>query len=140
MLISEVILGLDPNCPWYQLNKKEVVNYEIARENSRARAMQVSDQKVISLNKEEKLEMIKKYQQKYRDKKEIEFLLPIILATDITTGRTLVLDGNKTIIALYRNYQEDSSQDKLIPIIHIIGKFLEDIFQDFEIVNRPNSL
>jgi len=60
-------------------------------------------------------------------------LHPIPIATDIGIDKTLVLDGNKTIIALTRNKENCK---KKIEVIEIQGTELNNLIIDFNIIAR----
>ncbi len=56
---------------------------------------------------------------------------PVPVATDTETGRTLVLDGNRTLAAmLIRRMHQD------VPVVEILGRRLASIIGSFAIVNH----
>lgn len=114
--------------PWYYLDEKEL-GYEEARKNMMARAMQVKNTDLINLGAKRKNAI--------NDMNIImENLLPIVLAEDLNTNKTLILDGNKTSISLFRKFLDKKVSNLLIPAIVIKGHGLEDFIGDFKIVNR----
>lgn len=64
---------------------------------------------------------------------QISKLCPIPIATDSKMNKTLVLDGNKTIISLTRN--QAFLKEKVI-VVEIYGEGLEYLVVDFEVLSR----
>ncbi len=60
---------------------------------------------------------------------------PIIIAQDLDTNRTLILDGNHTAKAIYLNYLAGDSIPP-IPVIVVRGHKLAEIIGDLKIVNK----
>jgi hypothetical protein len=115
-------------CPWYYVDNKFVSLADALKDN-KAQAIKVSDQKIIDSDKIRK-KQIEKYQNQ-----DINYFKPIILATDSDSHKTLILDGNKTAVSLYRNYLKDHNNVK-INSVEIIGHNLPDLTNDFIILNR----
>lgn len=115
-------------CPWYYIDDHEADFYKDL-EKEKTRAIKVSDKQKINLVSKRQ-NIIEQYQ-----KEQIESLGPIPVATDTATGKTLILDSNRTLVSLYRNFLKDGL-DKDILIIEIRGANLEDVVGDFKIVNR----
>lgn len=63
-------------------------------------------------------------------------LNPIPVATDLSSGRTLLLDSNHTIVNILKNLSQDSFASQSISIVRITGEGLEDVIEDFKILNR----
>jgi len=59
-------------------------------------------------------------------------LYPFPVATDTACKKSLILDGNKTLIALYQSWPKG----KRIPLVEIRGQALGRILIDFCIVHR----
>jgi hypothetical protein len=132
---EEIALGEvgDYYCPWYyDANNKQEINTGIEEtlNNSCARSVTIKEVET-KIKFPSKCEVIKKYIEdlKMSDNKEL-FLFPI--ATDVTASKSLVLDGNKTLIALYRS----CDKNRKIRIVEIYGECLSGILVDFCIVYR----
>lgn len=60
---------------------------------------------------------------------------PLILAEDLDTQKTLILDGNHTAKAIHLNYLDGINMSK-IPVIVVRGHKLAEIFGDLNIINK----
>lgn len=114
-------------CPWYYLDGQEK-SFDEGLCNITIKAMKVEASELIDTNQERR-NLIEKYQ---REKQKLDF---IPIATDTETNRTLILDSNKTCIALYRNYLENEI-DFDVSVIEIKGVQLQSVIGDFLIINR----
>lgn len=121
-------------CPWYydvetnrEYNKGII---EVLKEpQARAATIKEVGNKVQFRSQEEK---IRRYKEEWVGKTE-ECLCPFPIATDTTASKTLVLDGNKTLVALYQSW----NREKKIPVIEVYGPNLIVILPaDFCIVYR----
>ena len=65
----------------------------------------------------------------------IEQLKPVPVATDLKSGKTLLLDSSHVITSIIATAKLDLLSE--IDIVHITGTSLEDVICDFEILNRP---
>lgn len=65
----------------------------------------------------------------------IESLDIVPVATDLQTGKTLILDSNHTLVHII-NSAGQVSHNSSIPVARIIGNDLSDIVPDFYILNR----
>lgn len=60
-----------------------------------------------------------------------ESFMPFPVATDLDTGRTLVLDGSRTLVAmLVRGINRE------IPIVEVLGRWMAGIIGSFAVVNH----
>lgn len=116
----------DYYCPWYSKNDKEV-SYKEACEDNNARALTFKDEYKINLDVNRK-EII-------ANRDLPEKLEPIPIALDINSGKRLVLDSNKTCVALFRKYQEEH-KDIYLDVVEISLPDMGLIIGDFNIVNR----
>jgi hypothetical protein len=123
-------------CPWYYVNqgKPEEVDYGTAEWSIAARAMKVNQPGIIDL-KSDRRRRIETYRKELKTRVAPE--QPILLAIDTRTGKCLILDGNKTSCAIYRNFLDDEAQyGRPVLAIQAAGPYLENIVGDFCIVNR----
>ena len=121
-------------CPWYYNSEtgqgyvktpfEEILGY------SPARAVVVKDveRKIRFPSKRTK---IKQYIQDFQGKTE-KSLRPFPVVTDRMFNKSLVLDGNHTLVALYQSWD----RGKQIPVAEVCGGDLIRIFPDFCIVYR----
>lgn len=116
-------------CPWF-VTGDTLVRYRYALAHPEARPLRVCESELIDLDP-----LRAKTISEYRAKNNAD--LPILLAKDLTTGRTLILDGNKTSAAMWRNFDaEPQKNEKMMSVVQIDGKHLEMFIGDFFIVNR----
>ena len=118
-------------CPWYyNVGTRQELNarFEDILGDSQARAVMVRD---VESKIESKSHQIQQYIKDFQGKTE-KSLYPFPIATDITFNKSLVLDGNKTLVALYQSW----GKDKVIPVAEIYGSNLISILPDFCVVYR----
>jgi hypothetical protein len=121
-------------CPWHYnietLKTYEGKGFKEILGDPRARVVTIKDvgQKVKFGSKSKEIE---KYIKDFERKTE-QSLCPFPIATDTAVNKSLVLDGNKTLVALYQSWDKD----KKIPIAEILGEQLFKIFPEFCIVYR----
>jgi len=107
-----------------------IKSFEDALCDIRVRGIRISDSDKIDLDSQRK-KIIEEYQRKtYKNLEKVP------VATDLATKRTLILDSNKTCVALYRNYFQNPEKNIKIPLIEIRGEELESVIGDFIIINR----
>ena len=116
-------------CPWYT-DGVRLLKYREAMSNPSARCVRVPESGLIDKNIERK-ETIDRY-------KRINYVpTPLLLARDLATGRTLILDGNKRTVAFYRKHSgKPEATAATLSAIVITGRNLENFIGDFQIVNR----
>ena len=67
----------------------------------------------------------------------VESLSLIPVATDLTTGRSLILDSNHTIVSLVSKLAPESLSSLKISVVRILGNGLDSLsIDDFKIINR----
>lgn len=66
----------------------------------------------------------------------IDKLQPIPIATDLKSGRTLLLDSNHTVVSAVGELNADALDKYSLSVVHITGIGLEDFIPDFKILNR----
>ncbi len=66
----------------------------------------------------------------------LEQLDTVPIATDLMSGKTLLLDSNHTIISLVSKIDPDLLSEGKLTVVRIIGRGLEEIIRDFRILNR----
>jgi hypothetical protein len=128
------LLG-DAYRPWYYLangGRHQLMEYVAARANADARSMRVSQLEIYNLHPERQ-SRIERYMGEHRGGQLPR--APLILAEDIETHRTLILDGNHTASALYRNHLAGVEYGP-IPAYLIRGFRLDAMLGDMVIVNR----
>ena len=69
----------------------------------------------------------------------VERLYPIPIATDLISGRTLLLDSNHTITSIVGKLDLSHINKIKISVIRIKGRGLEAIIGDFNILNREKQ-
>jgi hypothetical protein len=119
-------------CPWYydvETGKELSAPFEDILDNLRARLTTVKD--VRKNQFPSKGVIIGQYIQDFKGRTE-ESLCAFPVATDDKSGKTLVLDGNKTLVALYQSW----AKDKKVPIVEIYGSNLIRILPDFRVMYR----
>lgn len=116
-------------CPWYyDVDTKQELRkgFKELLQDPRARAARIKE--VDSRFKEK----WKKIQQLINDFEKGASLWPCPVATDIAIGKSLVLDSNHTLVAIYNLW----SRDRRLKVIEVRGPSLSRIFCDFDIIGR----
>lgn len=115
--------------PWYYYGEEEIKDFNIVLLNKKARSIKISEVNKRSADSD-----------RNKNIKEYELLVPnqiyfnpFPIATNIDNKKTLILDGNKTLTALFNNRKPIE-----ITLIEILGETneIEQMVQDFEIINR----
>jgi len=121
-------------CPWYydydNMRGYVHVPFEAIKDFSSATAVKMKDveSNIRFPSKESK---INQYIKDFQGKTE-ESLRPFPIATDVKFNKSLILDGNHTLVALYKTWDKSIT----IPIVEIRGDGLAQIFLDFDIVYK----
>ena len=124
----------DYYCPWHYNakigNTYEGKGFEDILGDYYARVVKIKEvESKISFSS--KRNQIEKYINEFKCRGK-ESVCPVPIATDTKLDKTLVLDSNKTLVALYQSWERDIE----IPIIEICGEFMIKVFPDFCIVCR----
>ena len=109
-------------CPWYYYQQQEI-NFDTALNTPDARAMTVAE--VPGLANQERQKKIAQFTATPHSMD----IFPI--ATDAACNKTLILDGNHTLCALFAAGSQEN-----ITVDEIVGSNLENVVGDFQIVNR----
>lgn len=121
-------------CPWYWRpgldGKPMTCFFDEALAESIARSMRVCDDALINLDAT-RAKLIAELQV------SVGSWLPesVLVARDLRTGKALILDVNKRLIALYRNWIQTGGHSS-VEVVEIRGRNLENLVGDFLIVNR----
>ena len=120
-------------CPWYYdigTNNEITEPFEKTIDNQHARAIRIRDiENTIKLPN--KIAQIQQYISDFSTKSG-KSLCPFPVANDTWSGESLILDGNKTLAALYLSWDKY----KKVPLVRITGERLDNILIDFKVVNR----
>jgi hypothetical protein len=65
-----------------------------------------------------------------------DLLHPIPIATDLKSGKTLLLDSNHTITSIVGELSAKNLEGITLSVVHVTGNGLEDFIPDFRILNR----
>jgi len=120
-------------CPWHYKTdtmQEYDVPFEEILQTPMARAIIVQDVETkIALPS--KSDLIRQYIKDFKVKTEKD-LSPFPVASDTTFKKSLILDGNKTLVALYRSWR----RDRKILIAEIAGGCLIRILPNFCVLYR----
>jgi hypothetical protein len=118
-------------CPWYYnvISGAEIhkgIKAILGDPNARAVIIKDVESRIKSRRNE-----IEEYSRRLQGKTKNE-LDPFPVATDAKLQKSLVLDGNRTLVALYKS----GDRGRQIPVVEIYGSDLARIIQDFGVMSR----
>jgi len=116
--------------PWYR-TRDHLIEFQNALHGGDSKAIKVSEAEYIDKN-DERRRTIEKYRGNATNKK------PILIFTSMDTNKSLIVDGNKTAVAMYRNYLKNQI-DQCICVVEVKGISIEAFLGDFYIVNREDN-
>lgn len=70
------------------------------------------------------------------DRPSINQLRPVPIATDLKSGKTLILDSNHTLASILGELDKKALESTNLSVVHITGIGLEGFVPDFMILNR----
>ena len=114
--------------PWHQKEGELNATIEEVIEDQGYRSIQLCDVRNYPLKLKEAIESIQVLPSSF---------IPFPVATDSTIGKTLVLDGNRTLVRMLQD-QEKWKGD--VEVIEVIGEGLERLIPDFAILKRFHSI
>jgi len=120
-------------CPWHYRTdtlQEYDVSFEEVLQNPIAKAVTIQAVET-RIKLPSKSGLIRQYIDDFKGKPE-KPLSPFPVANDTTFKKRLVLDGNKTLVALYQSW----GRDRKIPIAEIVGEYLIRVLPDFCILYR----